>query len=200
MPLSNRDAPTARGHCARTCTRVAVLVTLLHPALVHAAPADATGGADRDARDPLHRRSQWHNASTINNGHNSRRSDPLPGFGPPHLGLRVQGATVQTLNGTSLTACGAACTDDKDCIALTWDGSGGGDGTCTLSGWSPLYEVVADEASSYFSKTPARNDSGVPPSGVVIRVAVPTGGVRLGPGCVHAVYRCCAVMLIACLC
>jgi hypothetical protein len=111
--------------------------------------------------------------------HFTASAPPVAGFGPPHVGQRVVGASLSPPVGKSSTVdqCGAACERVAGCNSFNW-ATAGSSSSCELNTWGPNYVVGQNASWVYYSRVIERNDT-VFNAAVKYLLDVPTRGVEL---------------------
>ena len=110
----------------------------------------------------------------------------LAGFGPPHVGQRVVGASLPAGESTAAAAraidgCAAACLQAPACNSFNWlSGTVATSQACELNGWGPTYVVTQNTTSSYYSRIIERNDTAFG-AAILYALQVPSRAVELGP-------------------
>ena len=105
----------------------------------------------------------------------------MPGFGPPHIGQRVVGASLQPPPATStVQQCGAACLAVSECNSFNWAATPLRS-TCELNTWGPSYAVMQNSSWLYYSRVLERNDTAWN-AAISLQLQVPVRGVALTAG------------------
>jgi hypothetical protein len=122
--------------------------------------------------------------------HYTASAPAVPGFGPPHVGQRIVGASLEppTPAPSTVEQCGASCQAAPECNGFNWADAGAAAGgvsntntdqpSCELCTWGPNYVVMQNSSWMYYSRVPDRNDTAWT-AAVPYLLDVPLRGVQL---------------------
>ena len=91
--------------------------------------------------------------------HFAAAAPAVSGFGPPHVGQRVVGASLAPpIAASTVDQCATACLAAPECNSFNW-AAVSGRSTCEMNKWGSGYVVMQNTSWSYYSRVIERNDT-----------------------------------------